>query len=532
MIQRILIALAMLLAPSAGQAAWHEAKTANFIVYSDGSGQAARDFAEKLERFHYVLRLYHGLQGPPSPNRLRVFLLPTLAAVGNMAGGNGIAGYYVGDARAQFLVGTRNRGTRSNDIRTRRDETEIDAESVLLHEYSHHFMHQYFPATYPTWYQEGFAEFWGATRFLPNNVVEVGRPVNYRYQSLQGGRWLPASQLLAAQSYADVPELDLLYAEGWLLVRYTFENRERHRQLQRYLALINAGRAYAEAAAEAFGDLQRLNSELFTFAGRTRFNVLQLPFRELPAGEIALRTLRPAEQALIEYEIRLAQGSISNREIGDFAGEVRRTAARFPDDPFALALLTEVERLAGNRDAAQAAAERWAAAAPNEGRALMYQGLLRIDALRSSGSTDRAAWGAARQLLTRANQLTPNDPLILEAFYDSFATANGLPPEAAQNALYTAMELAPDDEELRYKVANDFERRDMIPEAIAIIRPLAYRLPSRDRESAGERRRREAREDRERQAGRTRRESAREMLARLEARAGGRPASPPPARSN
>jgi hypothetical protein len=528
-IERILIALAMLLAPSAGQAAWHEAKTANFIVYSDGSERDAREFAEKLERFHYVLRLYHGLEAPPPPNRLRVFLVPTLAAVGNLAGGSGVAGYYVGDARAQLLVGTRNRGSRSNDIRTRRDETEIDPESILLHEYSHHFMFQYFPATYPTWYQEGFAEFWGATRFLPDNVVEVGRPVNYRYQSLQGGRWLPASQLLAAQSYADVPDLDLLYAEGWLLVRYTFENRERHRQLQRYLALINAGKPYAEAAAEAFGDLQRLNSELFTFAGRTRFNVLQLPFRELPAGEVTTRTLRPAEQALIEYEIRLAQGSISNREIAGFAGDVRRIAARFPDDPFALGLLTETERLARNRDAAEAAAQRWAAAAPNDGRALMNQGLLRIDGLRASGSTDGAAWSAARQLLTRANQLTPNDPLILEAFYDSFPAASGLPPEAAQNALYTAMELAPDDEGLRHKVANDFERRNMIPEAIAIIRPLAYRLPTREDESAGERRRREAREDRERQAGQTRRENAREMLARLEARAGSRPT---PARAN
>jgi hypothetical protein len=528
-IQRILIALAMLLAPSVGRAEWYEAKSANFIVYSDGSERAARDFAEKLERFHYVLRLYHNLQAPPPANRLRVFLLPTITAVGRMAGGSGIAGYYVGDARAPMLVGTRNQGTRSNDIRTRRNETEIDAESVLLHEYSHHFMYHYFPATYPTWYQEGFAEFWGATRFLPNNVVEVGRPVDYRYQSFQGGRWLTARQLLAAQSYADVPELDLLYAEGWLLVRYTFENRERHRQLQRYLALINAGKPYAEAAAEAFGDLQRLNSELFTFAGRTRFNVVQLPFRELPAGEVAVRTLRPAEQALLEHEIRLAQGSISHREIGDFASDIRRIAARFPDDPFALALLTEVERLAGNRDAADAAALRWAAVAPNDGRALMNQGLLRMDALRASRSADLAAWGAARQLLTRANQLTPNDPLILEAYYDSYAALNALPPEAAQNALYTAMELAPRDDGLRYKVAHDFERRDMIAEAIAIIRPLAYRLPTREDESAGERRRREAREDRERQAGQTRRESPREMLARLEARAGGRPASPPPA---
>ena len=52
------------------------------------------------------------------------------------------------------------------------------------------------------------------------------------------------------------------------------------------------------------------------------------------------------------------------------------------------------------------------------------------------------------------------------------------------------MELAPSDDELRYKVALDFERRDMIPEAIAIIRPLAYPASAAaSDESAGERRR-------------------------------------------
>jgi hypothetical protein len=525
MIRGILILVALLFS-SAARAEWHEATSTNFIVYGE-SREDAREFAAKLERFNYVLRVYHNLQAAPSPNRLRVFLFSSIAEVGRMAGGGGVAGYYISEARAQLMVGTRGGSRRSNDIRSGRDEAQMDAESILLHEYAHHFMFQYFPATYPTWYQEGFAEFWGATRFLPDNVVEVGHPVDYRYGSFEGGRWLRAAQLLSAQNYGDVPEVDLLYAEGWLLVRHTFENRERQRQLQRYLALINAGTSYAEAATQAFGDLQRLNSELYNYAGRSRFNVLQLPFRELPVGEIALRTLRPAEQALIEHEIRLAQGSVSNREIGEFAGDVRRIAARFPDDPFALALLTEAERLAGNRDAAEAAATRWVAVAPNDGRALMYQSILRIDALRAARSTDVEAWNAARGALVRASRLTPNNPLILEAYHDSFTAQDVLPPEAAQNALYTAMELAPGDDYLRFKVARDFEQRDMIPEAIAIIRPVAYRLPLRENESAAARRRREAREDRERQAGRPRTETAREMLARLEARAAASPAARP-----
>jgi hypothetical protein len=526
MMRKLLLALVLLLATPA-QAKWYEATSSNFTVYSDGSERDARDFAAELERFHYVLRVYHGIRTPPSPNKLRVFLLSSVGAVGRMAGGDGIAGYYIPDARALMLVGTHGGTARSNDIRSGRYESDIDAESILLHEYSHQFIYYYFPATYPTWYQEGFAEFWGATRFLPDNVVEVGRPVNYRFDSFQPGRWLSVGKLLSAQNYADVPEIDLLYSEGWLLVSHTFQNRQRREQLQRYLGLINGGKPYAAAAEEAFGDLGQLNSELFDYGDGGRFNVLQLPFRELPEGDIATRELRPAEQALLTYEIRLAQGSISGREIGDFANDVRGIAARFPEDPFALALLTEVERLASNGEAAAAAAARWSAAAPQDGRALMYQGLLEIDALRAASSTDQAAWDAAREPLRRAMQLAPNDPLVLEAFYNGFALQNVLPPDDAQNALYTAMELAPGDEELRYKVALDFERRELIPEAIATIRPIAYQLPKRDSESASERQRREAREDRERQAGRTRHETAREMLARLEAKLGQAPSTAP-----
>jgi hypothetical protein len=105
-----------------------------------------------------------------------------------------------------------------------------------------------------------------------------------------------------------------------------------------------------------------------------------------------------------------------------------------------------------------------------------------------------------------------------------------LPPDDAQNALYTAHDLAPSDSEISYKLALDFERRDMIREAIAIIRPDAYQTRERRGESERERRERERREDRFRDAGRQRHESALEMLTRLEARlARSQPAAATPA---
>ena len=459
-----------------------------------------------------MLRRYHNVREPAQVPRFRVFLLESISAVQRMIGSGGVAGYYIPEARGLMFVGTQNAAT----------HRELQPEQILFHEYVHHFMFQYFPATYPVWYSEGYAELWGTIQFLDDNVVEIGAYQEGRFRSFFQGRWVPLSRLLTARTYAEIPDIDLIYAQGWLLNRYMFENNERRAQLQQYLRAINAGTAFDEAARQAFGNVGTLNSELFDYAGRGRYNVVRLPFRTLDVGDIAVRVLRPAEQALIEQEIRLSQG-VRHTEMADRAATIRTIAARFPDDPFALALVAEAEELAGNIPAATAAVDRLLQVAPNDARALMRKGRLEVAALAANRSTDAAAWAAARRYLTRAMNAAPNDPLPHEAYYDSFTAQGVMPPDDAQNALYSAHELAPSDSELNYKLALDFERRSMIREAIAIIRPDAFQTRIRRGESESERRERERREDRYRQAGRQRHETALEMFDRLQARLG-----PPP----
>ena len=522
MIRKLLVAFCLLFS-TAAQAEWREATSANFIVYTEGSEQDARDFAAKLEKFNYVLRTYHNVREVEAAPRFRVFLLENIDAVQRMAEApnSGIAGYYIPSARALMFVGMRAAGS------MRRFNPEI----ILFHEYVHHFMYQYFPATYPTWYSEGYPEFWGSIEFLDNDVVEVGRPQEGRFGSFVLGRWVPLSRLLTAQTYADIPDVDLIYAQGWLLNRYMFENPERRRQLQQYLRLIQAGTSYGDAARQAFGDLGQLNNELYNYAGRSRYDVVRLPFRTIDVGQITVRTISPAEQALLEQEVKLSQG-VSVQDIAERASTIRSIASRFPNDPFALGLVAEAEQLAGNLDAAAAAADRWLQVQPNNPRAVMRKASIETARLRAARSTDQRAWDAARAPLRAAMNAAPNDPLVFEAYYDSFTAQGVMPPDDAQNALYTAHELAPSDGELSYKLARDFEQRNMIREAIAIIRPEAYRTPIRRGESERQRRERERREERNRQAGTERHETAREMLTRLEGRVGQTAAQPQPATTN
>jgi tetratricopeptide (TPR) repeat protein len=417
-----------------------------------------------------------------------------------------------------MLVGTRRQGSRLNDVRSVQEDTELNPENVLFHEYTHHFTFQYFPATYPVWYSEGFAEFWGTTAILPGDVVEVGAPANHRYSTFRALGWLPLDHMLRAHNYAELAGTDifLLYAEGWLLVRYLFDHPDRQRQINEYLRLINNGTAFDEAMRRAIPDLDAFNSQLFDYAGQARFNLVRLPFRTIDVGPITARTLRPAEQALVMDEIKLSQG-YPQREAAEFANHVRDTASHFPNDPFAIRMVMETQYLAGNGAEALAAADRLLAVEPENARALTTKGRIQMAGLAAAHNSDAAAWQAARQLLVRAVNAAPTDPVVLEAYYRSFVLQGVMPPDDAQNALYSAMELAPSDGELRYELARDFEQRRMIPEAIAIIRPEAYQVPHRGNESEGERRRREEREIRERQAGHEHHETALEMLNRLEA---------------
>src|SRR4051812_8771752 len=233
MIRGLLAVFALVFATSA-RATWYEATSNNFVVYSEGSEQQARDFAARLERFRFLLKQVRHVPGDQVSGRLRVFLLQSQEAVGRMAGGDGIVGYYVSDARGLMLVGTRRRESDLSDVRSAHETAAyvIDPENVLFHEYTHHFTFQYFPATYPVWYSEGFAEFWGTTAILPGDVVEVGAPANHRYPTLNSRSWLPLDTLLRAHNYAELGAGDIfqLYAEGWLLVRYLFDHPDRQRQ--------------------------------------------------------------------------------------------------------------------------------------------------------------------------------------------------------------------------------------------------------------------------------------------------------------
>jgi hypothetical protein len=93
-------------------------------------------------------------------------------------------------------------------------------QAVVFHEYTHTIFHANVHWL-PTWLDEGYAEFYGYTRFQSDHVY-IGTP-SIRVQHLKRETPIPLQQMLTATSATfskDPRQKDLFYGEAWAIVHY------------------------------------------------------------------------------------------------------------------------------------------------------------------------------------------------------------------------------------------------------------------------------------------------------------------------
>ena len=494
------------------QAAWRVAETEHFKIFSEAPADELNATVTRLEKFDKIVRAMTGNSKPSSPVKVTMFQVRDMIAVAATMPypTQGVGGYYTTSFKGPHLITMRQDLRDSGATRGRASQSIKWGPEVTQHEYLHHYMYQYFNANYPTWYVEGFAEYYGTMAFGANNSVEIGHAPFFRMDVINS-TWLKAKDLLAAKSYADVKDVGSLYAEGWLLTHYGAQNKERGKQLADYLNKVARGMAYPEAATAAFGDLDVLDKELKAHA--KDLSATRLSLKPIDIGPIATRELSPIENALIRYEVGLRSG-FRRDDMARVSENVRAARAGSLDDPYGLAIQAEIDLLAENPKAALVSADRLVKLQPDDPRGLVAKGRAELALL---GKLAGGSQGdAARAMIARAAKLQPANPEPLVAYYRSYADAGTLPPPPAQNALMSAFKLLPQDGELRYMAAVDFEKRGMIDEAIQVISPAAF--GSFDGDDGEERKRdKETAKAAAMYTGVTAHETAKKMLDRLTA---------------
>ncbi|WP_338466466.1 hypothetical protein RXV95_13020 [Novosphingobium sp. ZN18A2] len=505
------------LQPSTAHADWLEVSSPNFRFYSQGKEQESVETVQNLEKLDHLVRAVTGNDKPPSPKPLTIYELGTMQDVQATmpGGGRGVAGYYTTSPQGAHLITFRKPveapvpGSRLKRI------YNINAE-VTQHEYLHHLMFQYFPTNYPTFYPEGFAEYYGTMLFEPNNVIVVGHAPVGRLESLKD--WLPIRKVLTAKSYGDVTNLSSLYAEGWLLTHMAAARPEVGKEMASFLRAITKGVPYEKAAEDSFGDLDAFDKKVHDYAGHV--TALTIKLKPFAISKVTVRHLSPVEEKLISTEIKLRSGMKVNEADAE-ARRVRSVVEANPGNAYALGVLALTECVAGEMDQARATAQRLLSIDPGNVRGDLALGMVQVAELAGSGSDDATAWDEAREPLARAinSDATATWPRI--AYYQSYLKEGVLPSAGAQNALVQAFKLIPQDDDVRYLVARDYEMRGMIKAAIFTISPSAYGTFD------GNERRKRKRDKAYREAAAkytniAYHESAGDMLKRLEAKRDGR----------
>jgi hypothetical protein len=464
----VVLALLCLILTTPARAVWREATSDNFIVYSDGSESELVSFTQRVEKFDRVLRIMTGLQQPPAPVKVRIYLVDGANVVREMDPRHrNLAGLYTLRLGGGFAIVDRDKA---------RNEYSTDGETVLYHEYSHHYMAQYFPSAYPVWYQEGFAEYFASVKFNKDGVAEIGRPEMARLPALYNETWLSTRQLMT-DTLEDLPEKDWgkFYAQGWLLTHFLFSSHDRHDQFRQYLILRSQGVAHDEALQKSFN----LNDEQLGALLRHYFDKGNVVIKRLTAAtltqepKVSVRTLTQPEADCLLLTVRIELG-VSDAEKKKLLEQVRAKAQRLTGSEYAQIMLGEAEARYGDRALAQTLFQAQVAATPNNRRAMLDLAMLELQSDQDDHAARLAADRRARSLAAKANRLDPNDPEALYLFYRSFAHEDNGPNQNAIDALAQAYLSLPQCQQYALAQARQDLHDGKADRAVEVLKPIAY----------------------------------------------------------
>lgn len=448
--------------PATAQAAWLQAKSRHFVIYSESNEAKLRDFAQKLEKFDGLLRRVTGVDDPEAGSPLHVFLLDDEAKVIELARNRNARGFY--DTSDRFAYAVLARGGKISDF-------DLGAEEILFHEYAHHFMLHHFPAAYPAWYVEGFAEFFSVIKFQKDGAIQFGNIPKYRAPGLVLGSIYPLKQLLARNTEGlNTADGDRYYGTAWLLTHYYQYGVSRKQEIRHYLNDLADGVPNMQLDGYFAGGVDGLEKDLRAYM-KKGLAASRLDAKTLTVGDIAIVPVDGAQGALLEDELSLIKRPAKERLPG-IVRSIRQTTVKFPASAYAMTVLAEAEALAEEKEAALADADRAIALDPGLSRAYSQKAELLLE---RAADSDRAEdWKAALSAIVKANRADLEDPLPLMLFYRYHAQRGGPMPQVGFDGLSKAFGLLPQNPNYRFAMAAAAARQGHYAHASALLDPLAY----------------------------------------------------------
>lgn len=456
---RLILSLAavMLLWPGLSHAAWVRVETDRFVIYGRGGERDVRDYATKLTTFDTVLRRFHALPNDaPVSQKLEVYLVGDDLRVVAPKLSNDVLGFYRPGPDGVIAV-VEHRGVGAL------------GDNVLFHEYAHHFMLENFPAAYPAWFVEGWAEYFATVEISPE-IIKVGGYNPARVAGLFNQQWLSMNDLLTKRSgQITGVRRYVYYPQAWLFTHYMRSDRTRAVQMDTAIRDISKGVEPVAAFQKATGqDAEALYNALKKYR---ELRIYRMPNPIKAPPPMTVTVLPKSADDLLLASLRMSGGPGA----GDaaFLKSLRSTAARYPGDQFAELTLARAEFLYGDVEKGDAIIKRRLEANPNEVEALRVGGHGQLVAGRRDGEDLALRFREGRKLLLRAYQLEKDDYRILFDYIISRSVEPVFPTDNDLNVLIEARAMAPSVEEISFATGSALLKRGRKEEAKNVLAALA-----------------------------------------------------------
>jgi Tfp pilus assembly protein PilF len=444
---------------------WTEVHSPHFTVFTDAGEKRGREVALRFEQVHDSFGVILQKVKVNSPVPLTIIAFKSnkeLLPFASVFHGKPVAmsGFFQQGQDRDFIV------------------VDLSSETgwhVVYHEYAHLLLHSNFPVL-PVWFDEGFAEYFATLRVEKKDLYfgEMSEPVQY---TLIQNSWMKPASLFAIDSRS--PEYNesgdhrsVFYAESWLVVHYLMDKRKMA-EASRFIDDVQVRHSPIPSAFQsAFGvTTEQFDRELQNYFHST--NAIRYYRQPAPEG-LAEGAYTAKPISILDAQAALADlhfHELDHR--GQAPEEFQAVLQKDPNNAIANRGLGYTYVFQKKFDQALPLIKKAVEADPSDAHGhYLYAFLL-------SQESDEHNAERAAMIVKEAQAAIAIDPGFADA-YELLGHAAMLKHDnaAAQDALFKAIELQPQDETYRLNLAGFYMSVRNWDSAKQLLAPIASDLNS------------------------------------------------------
>jgi len=276
----------------ASEKPWTEVRSQHFRVLTNGSTSDAVKVVREFEQMRWVFATRFPNARLDSGAPLTVFAVRDEATAKQL---DPIMWKRMGS----WLAGAFHHGWEKEYAMVRLDTFGGEgSKEVVYHEYTHSIL-RLNSHWLPLWLNEGWAEFYGFTRFEAHRVY-LGAPTE-RYRALRRKTPMSVQYLISLRRLPEDEEA--FYVQSWALVHYlTYgQGMGNGRKMDQFFALLQEAKPQEKAFQEVFGDFQTVDKGFDAYLQQPSYEASIL--RDPPQIDEKSITLRPLSIAETEAEL-------------------------------------------------------------------------------------------------------------------------------------------------------------------------------------------------------------------------------------